>query len=142
MSEITVLQKWHNAKDELPIEGREVIALCANDCPKFGDKYVIFPNMYYFKKDTVVEVERDWSEEITYPNKQILSPSQRLMNVVLGKSLDNDLEEIEEDGWYSYDCINDKQLLRYRHIRVPILYWCYPTMPDNSEYDTRASIYA
>lgn len=140
---IEVMNVWHKASEELPEEGREV--LCAEvideECDT-GERFGLMEDMYYFKKGTLLRVEPDRTFKCEWDGMKQKSTEERLLEAIFGEG--DDIQEIEKDGWYTFDTLNEEELFRYRWINDTIsevAYWCYPMMPDGIEMNRRADRY-
>ena len=135
---LEVTQQWHRSLLELPEDGREVLGLCFIDRDNDeGDRFGLMSDMFYFKKGTVLSVEADRKVKIEWKEMPKKSPEERLLNAIFGNQW---LQEIEHDGWYTFDSLNDEGLMRYRFISEEPVYWCYPMMPDGIEMNRMAEI--
>lgn len=131
---------WHKTSEELPEEGLEVLAAdLVDEDSDDGQRYCLLDSMFYFYKGTILKVETDRSLEISYPGKRPDTPEERLFKAIFG--MDDDLQEIEETGWYTRDTLNEKKLIRYRLIKEAPEYWCVPVMPDGIRMNWKADIY-
>ena len=89
----------------------------------------------------LVEKDRKNAITFTYPNQKPKTAEQKLFDAIFG--LDDDIQEIEEEGWYTLDSVNKESLMRFRRIndRYAPVYWSYPTMPDKIEMKRYAEFY-
>lgn len=119
MMKNVVTMQWHLTSEELPEENREVMGIY--DVDGFED---IAPYLYYLKKGTLLNVERDISNDL---------PKSPVANLMLALAdLYDATYEVEEDGWYIWDDNNEERLLRFRKSATP-KYWTYLTMPNGKE---------
>ena len=84
-------------------------------------------------------VEHDRSLKVSYPGQRRETAEERLLKAIFGE--DDDLQEIEETGWYTFDTINEKGLLKFRKINegnAGITHWCYPIGPNGYEIAWKA----
>lgn len=140
-----VTNVWHKTEEELPEEGREVLGaeVIDEDCDT-GERYGLQEDMYYFKAGTILKVEKDRKNAIhlQYEGQKPKSPEQKLLEAIFGEGDGCDLQEIEEEGWYTFDTVQNG-LFRYRRIsdQYSPTWWCYPMMPDGIEMNRRADFY-
>lgn len=131
---------WHKTSEELPEEGLEVLAAdIVDEDSDDGQRYCLLDSMFYFHEGTILKVETDRSFEISYPGKRPDTSEERLFKAIFGT--DDDLQEIEQTGWYTRDSINEKHLMRFRLIKEAPEYWCVPVMPDGIRMNWKADFY-